>query len=73
MKTPNLYAWLKLISWVGILYLSIVWIGPTVRELLDNRVYDIIESKNIDAGALFYTEEERAVEAEKELSIKIKE
>ena len=54
------------------LFLFTVWIGPALRNLLDNQVYDTIESENIDAGALFYTEDERAVRAWKELLIKMK-
>ena len=72
MKIQKLYSWIKLITGLLFLYLFTTWIGPSTRNLLDNEVYDTIESEGIDAGALFYTEEEMAVEAGKKLSIIIK-
>lgn len=64
--------WIKLILGLLLILSFVYWIGPAIRKLIDNEIYQTIESRDIDAGALFYTEEELIIGAGKEIRIKLK-
>ena len=63
--------WIKLVVGLLLAFSFVYWIGPAIRNMTDNEIYQTIESRDIDAGALFYTEEESVISAGNEISTRL--
>ena len=60
-----------MIAGVLFIFSFVYWLGPILRQLSDNEIYQTIESREIDAGALFYTDEDHAINANRAIYVQL--